>query len=143
MIKKNRNYMKQNDLKPDLGFIYLKKYGKNPSHYFYEVEIRDIMHVDNGLYSFTSYPTIEGNDYAATFDFPLDILKDLLNQIKDNDFKSYLTSTLVKEYVGPEKAAFYETPIYIDLEATLGEPVASKYETFVPFIVKKFSNLII
>lgn len=133
--------MNQNDLKPDLGLHFSEKFNNEIVHHFYAVQFIDILHVDNELYSFTAYPTIEGTDYAATFDFKIDKLNELIKQIEDDDFTSYLNSTLIKTYSGPEKAAFYEMPMFVNIEAVLGEPVKSKYETFVPFVVKKFSNV--
>ena len=133
--------MLENELKPDLGFDYLGKFGNGSTHHLYAVTFFDIIHVDSELYSFTSYPTIDEKDYAATFDFSIKILQELINQMIDNDFKEYLKTVLLKEYNGPEKVDFSDAPISMNIEAILGEPVVSKYETFVPFVIKKISNV--
>lgn len=130
-----------NDFKPDLGSRFEKQFGKVHNHTFYEVSIFDIIHVDTKLYSTTSYPTIDGKQFAATFDFSEDKLRKLLEQIKNDEFKNYLEEILLREFTGPKKADFTRTPILVDIKAKLGEPVQSQHEIFIPFIVDDFGNV--
>lgn len=129
------------ELKPDLGLYFSEIFDNTINHHFYDVKIFDILHIDEGLYSFTSCPTIDGQIYAATFDFTLGLLEELIIQVNNQDFRTYLETVLIKKYTEPEKVAFYDAPLFVDIEAVLGNPVKSKYETFVPFTAKKFSNL--
>lgn len=130
-----------NDFKPDMGLALAEKYSKDIVHYFYSVKIVELIHVDENLYSAMTVTLFEGTDYALSFDFNLDKLSSLLNQLTDNDLKEYLKTVLLVKYSGPNKAAFYETPIEFDVKGKLGELVQSKYESFVPIIVDEFSNI--
>ncbi len=128
-------------LKPDLGFHFLIKFGSDVSQHFYSVKMFHIIHVGHNQFSFTSNATYENLEYAATFDFTTPQLKEFLDNIDDKKFSSFLYERLNKEFTSSDQVDFYDNPITVDIDAELGNPVKSLYETFIPFIVIQFSNI--
>ncbi|MBK7106659.1 MAG: hypothetical protein IPH62_15400 [Ignavibacteriae bacterium] len=134
--------MGNDNFKPDLGLALSERYSQEITHHFYSIPLIEILHVGNNLFSTMVGYTVEEVDFAVSFDFDNKLLIELLLQIQNKGLKEYLENVLLKEFTGPEKAVFYETPIHVDIEARLGNLVKSKYETFVPLIVEKFENVI-
>lgn len=128
-------------LKPDLGFHFLEKFGADVNHHFYSVKLFHLIHVGHNQFSFTSTATFEGREYAASFDFSTVQLEELLKQIEEKKFSSFLNEKLNKDFSSSQQVDFYDTPIVVDIEVKLGNPVKSLYEMFIPFIVIKFLNI--
>lgn len=128
------------DFKPDFGLFYKEMFGDNMIHNFYNVLIFDFNHVGHNSYSFTSNVTWAEQEYAATFDFAIDKLKYLIRELQDDSLTSQFKKILLKEFTQPNKVSFRDDPISVDVEAELGTPVKSLYETFIPFLVTEFSN---
>lgn len=131
----------ENQLKPDLGSHFLEIFGADVNQHFYSVKLFHLIHVGHNQYSFTSTAAFQGTEYAATFDFSTVQLEELLNQIDDKKISSFLNAKLNKEFTSSEQVDFYDNPIVVDIDAKLGNPVKSLYETFIPFVVGKFSNI--
>jgi hypothetical protein len=130
-----------NQLKPDLGFYFQEKFGADVTQHFYSVKLFHLIHVGHNQFSFTSTATFGEIEYAVSFDFTTLQLEELLYQIEDREFSSFLNNKLNKEFTSPEQVDFYDNPLVTDIDAKLGIPVKSLYETFIPFLVIKFSNV--
>ncbi|NWF89930.1 MAG: hypothetical protein HXY50_10770 [Ignavibacteriaceae bacterium] len=132
----------ETQLKPDLGFHFLEKFGADVNHHFYSVKLFHLIHVGHNQFSFTSTAKFEDIEYAVTFDFTTIQLEELLNQLENREFSSFISNKLIKEFTSPEQVDFYDNPLITDIDAKLGKPVKSLYEMFIPFIVIKFSNVL-
>lgn len=129
------------NFKPDFGLFFKEQFGDKATNHFYNVMIFEISLVGHNLYSFTSNVIYNGEEYASSFDFTTDKLKTIINQLVNKDLANFLSVTLLKPFTQPVKVDLASTPIQLDINATLGQPVKSLYEEFIPFIVEEVSNV--
>lgn len=136
-----KNKKKFENFKPDFGFFFKEQFGESIKYHFYSVSMFEIIHVGHNLFSFTSITTYADKEYAVTFDFTVDKLKHILNSLPNSTDAQRLSSILIKPFEQPEKVELVGNQIKVDVTATLGQPVKSLYEEFIPFIVEEISNV--
>lgn len=133
--------MVKSNFKADFGFYLSKKLGPNSLQHFYNVAIFHLIHVNHNMFTFTTNVIYDNEEFAASFDFTIVQFRSLIEQIENKEFAAYLDEILNTEFRKPEQVDFTENPIIAEIDAQLGKPVKSLYETFVPLIVEEFSNV--
>lgn len=116
----------------DLGLALHRLGSSDPAYIFPGYFIRDIMKVEDDLFTASTTSEQSGQDLFVSFDFPKSILMNLLDPI-DKTISSAILDSLARQ------------PFRIDLngklvatvETTMGEVTKGAYEEFVPFIVRK------
>ncbi|OQY72387.1 MAG: hypothetical protein B6D44_10195 [Ignavibacteriales bacterium UTCHB2] len=129
------------NFKPDFGIFFKEQFGEQVSNHFYAVKIFEISLVGHNLYSFTSNVEYLGREYAASFDFTTGNLKAIINQLVNKELAKFLSDSLLKPFTQPVKVDLTSTPIQVDITAVLGQPVSSKDEVFIPFIIEEIKNI--
>jgi hypothetical protein len=120
------------NFKPDLGIYVSKNAPDTETYIFGPVSLSTIARVDTGGYAATTGLEIDGQRFAATFDFDRKRLQDLLG-LMPPVFQRRVRARLSKHQ---SKPCLVELPeIQCCLQCRLGEVTDGSYEVFIPFKV--------
>jgi hypothetical protein len=122
-------------MKPDYGLMLLRNGFGPVRQYFYGVPVTHLLACAPGLFTFLVNRMHENVEYALSFDFTSAQVGDLL--LKTPGRGTDLSVKVAEAQIG--HTVEFETPIVVDIEATLGQPQRNDKEEFVPFVVSRVS----
>lgn len=124
------------DLAKDLG-LHLKRLGFDQfkNLFFPNVPVTNIGQLDNEMFSISvGSAEIDGNRYVATFDFGLDILKQLIGKIPDEAIEKML----IRNKAHRVSANFADTAYFIDIICEVGQKLEeNEREIFQPLLINR------
>lgn len=124
---------------PDYGSKMVEIFGRLDSYNFYAIQIKEIKHIDNDLYTIDQYFEFDNNTYLATFDFSSKELKSLFDLMPNFHRKGELLDRMLVLPIVPIIYIFNFAIIFsVNIEGVLGGSTESLYETFTPLKVKRF-----
>ena len=136
-----KNVFSTNSLeyKKDLG-LHLKRLGfdKNTILIFPQIPVTNITQLDNDMFTINvGGATLNETTYVATFDFHLDVLKQLKGKIPDDGFEMLLT----RKKEGRVAVRFPDRAYMVDVECEIGQKLEENdKEIFLPLKLTRIIN---
>ncbi|OWW23113.1 restriction endonuclease [Zobellia sp. OII3] len=136
-----KNVFSTNSLeyKKDLG-LHLKRLGfdKNTILIFPQIPVTNITQLDNDMFTINvGGATLNDTTYVATFDFHLDVLKQLKGKIPDDGFEMLLT----RKKEGRVAVRFPDRAYMVDVECEIGQKLEENdKEIFLPLKLTRIIN---
>lgn len=120
-------------MNPDYGLMVSRRGLGAVQQYFYGVPVTHLSASAPGLFTFLVNRMHDGVEYALSFDFNTAQVADLLR--KAGGCAAELSLKVNRIPLG--HTIEFESPIIVDIEATLGELQRAEGEEFVPLVVAR------
>ena len=121
--------------RPDFGLL-LEREGLvgQQVHILYDVPLTDLMRTDTGVWTLLANIVIDDGEYAASFDFPPAVIRDLVGRAPVPPGAPL--RECLKE-AAPGTTIELSTPLYLTLSVHLGPPQRSPGEQWRPLLVER------
>jgi len=130
------SYMGRDEYHPDYGvFLRGQQAGSAVGLYFYDVPIVDLSIINDELFCTTLNLTVEGKEYAASFDFPANLFERLMSHAS-HGAQECVARAIKSRRAWPLTITMLE-PFSIGLRAHLGELQRNENEEFIPLVVEE------
>jgi len=123
-------------MKPDLGLMFLRKgVSRDVTLSFYEMPLREIDFVSPHTYSVMYDIPVDGEVYAASFDFSDDIFGELIARLPVEVRKNFGASLNGRRF--PFRASLPAPVTLSVVECRLGAKQSGANEEFVPLVITR------
>ena len=120
------------DWKPDFGFYLAGQDIGDKAFMLPEFPLETLALLGPGEFSTTANPTIDGQEYAATFDFEQSVFDGMLETMPD--YMADGLRSMVGEINDFPAMVRFPDPVMLTIEARLGEIAHGDGEDFMPLV---------